>query len=319
MFVQKLTAFDSPQIAADVAAAIGWSSSTKDPERLAATAVSFVTDPDKELYVSIEQGRVIGVMALECLATRMVTVRQIGVAPSRRRQGIGSGMVEHVAAVHASAALQAETDHDAVGFYRRLGFRVESLGEKYPGTERFRCTLSPLDADDRPRGKESPVIGTEVTATAVKRIGRGLCRIERALQFLDDAELWKDPNPNLVSVGNIVLHLIGNVSQHVLSGLGGQAFVRERSREFTDKPGLGKAELVARLRETVGNAVCLLDGMSLAQLERTYTIQGMTYTGTGDVLAVLEHFSYHAGQVVFAVKLLKNVSLGLSDDVALNR
>jgi ribosomal protein S18 acetylase RimI-like enzyme len=37
--------------------------------------------------------------------------------------------------------LEAETDSEALAFYRRIGFRVESLGEKYPGVERFRCVL----------------------------------------------------------------------------------------------------------------------------------------------------------------------------------
>ncbi len=38
--------------------------------------------------------------------------------------------------------LQAETDRDAVGFYGKAGFTVTSLGEKYPGVERFACRWS---------------------------------------------------------------------------------------------------------------------------------------------------------------------------------
>lgn len=32
--------------------------------------------------------------------------------------------------------ITAETDHDAIAFYRRYGFEIQSLGEKYPGVER---------------------------------------------------------------------------------------------------------------------------------------------------------------------------------------
>ncbi|MGG4554653.1 hypothetical protein ABEX11_20625 [Paenibacillus humicus] len=37
--------------------------------------------------------------------------------------------------------VEAETDKDAVDFYRRLGFNITSLGQKYPGVERFQCSL----------------------------------------------------------------------------------------------------------------------------------------------------------------------------------
>jgi hypothetical protein len=163
------------------------------------------------------------------------------------------------------------------------------------------------------------MIADEVKSTAAKRIRRGVDRLDKALAFLEDADLWKDFNPNLVSVGNLILHLIGNVSQHVLSGLGGQSYTRHRDREFTDKPALSKADLIARLHDTVDAAARVLDGMDRERLEKTYGIQGMSYTGAGDVLAVMEHFSYHVGQIVFAVKLKKNVSLGLSNDASLNR
>ncbi len=163
------------------------------------------------------------------------------------------------------------------------------------------------------------MIADELNSAAVKRMKRGVDRIDRALSFLEDADLWKDFNPNLVSVGNIILHLIGNVSQHVLSGLGGQAYTRHRDGEFADKPNLGKAGLIARLHETVDAAARVLEGMDRERLEKTYEIQGMSYSGAGDVLAVMEHFSYHVGQIVFAVKLQKNVPLGLSNDAALNR
>jgi len=163
------------------------------------------------------------------------------------------------------------------------------------------------------------MIAEELISVAVKRIRRGVDRIDRALAFLEDADLWKDFNPNLVSVGNIILHLIGNVSQHVLSGLGGQSYTRHRNAEFSGKPGLSKTELAVRLHDTVDAAARILEGMDRERLEKTYEIQGMSYTGAGDVLAVMEHFSYHVGQIVFAVKLKKNVSLGMSNDAALNR
>jgi hypothetical protein len=50
-------------------------------------------------------------------------------------------MVDHVLESHSLDVLSAETDADGLGFYKRLGFSVQSLGDKYPGTERFWCSL----------------------------------------------------------------------------------------------------------------------------------------------------------------------------------
>jgi hypothetical protein len=155
------------------------------------------------------------------------------------------------------------------------------------------------------------MIVTEVAGAAADRLERGFTRIKKSLTFLNDTEIWKDFNENLVSVGNIILHLIGNVSQHILSGLGGQLFARHRDREFKDKPTLSKDELLSRLSDTAEKAVKIIRGLAIEDLQRSYSIQGTQFTGIVDIVAVLEHFSYHVGQIVFAAKLLKNVPLGL--------
>ena len=108
-------------------------------------ANSFASDPDKELHGFMEGAGLLGIIALGNTAAPTVTISNLGVDPGCRRRQIGTCMVEYVAALHRSAALQAETDGDAVEFYRKLGFRVESLGAKYAGVERFLCTLLPLD------------------------------------------------------------------------------------------------------------------------------------------------------------------------------
>ena len=59
-----------------------------------------------------------------------------------RGTGIGSSLISFAWNEHRLGELTAETDADAVDFYERCGFSVRSLGEKYPGTERFWCTLS---------------------------------------------------------------------------------------------------------------------------------------------------------------------------------
>ena len=68
-------------------------------------------------------------------------IRHIAVRRDHRRQGIGRQMIFQVCSTYSLGLIYAETDHDAVDFYRKVGFAVESLGEKYPGIERFACKL----------------------------------------------------------------------------------------------------------------------------------------------------------------------------------
>jgi uncharacterized damage-inducible protein DinB len=139
-------------------------------------------------------------------------------------------------------------------------------------------------------------------------------RICKCLGMLEQEQIWHDFNENLVSVGNLVLHLEGNLSQHVWSGLGGREFTRHRSLEFTDKPDIGAAELQQRLKAVINKVEEVVLNLDETALQKEYTIQGTTYTGIGDLLHVLEHFSYHAGQITSAVKILQNVDVGYYED-----
>ena len=86
-------------------------------------------------------GELVGCVGVEIPMPGRATVRHVGVSPGQRNQGIGRDMLFQLARELKLSQLIAETDEEAVGFYQRCGFEVESLGEQYPGVERFRCTL----------------------------------------------------------------------------------------------------------------------------------------------------------------------------------
>jgi len=62
-----------------------------------------------------------------------------------------------------------------------------------------------------------------------------LHRISKCISLLSDEEIWNRPNENLVSVGNLVLHLSGNIEQYINSGIGGKTDIRNRPIEFETK------------------------------------------------------------------------------------
>ena len=96
-------------------------------------------------------GALVGCIGLEVTAPGQAIIQHIAVVPERRGQGVGRALVAQAAAALHLEHLVAETDADAAGFYRQCGFAVQSLGEKYPGVERFSCRGIPA----RPGAGES--------------------------------------------------------------------------------------------------------------------------------------------------------------------
>lgn len=93
----------------------------------------------KKLYAYMMENEVAGCIGIEFLANNRCEIKHIAVFSENRRRHIGSEMISDVCRKHTFSSILAETDRDAVGFYRKNGFIVMSLGEKYPGRERFLC------------------------------------------------------------------------------------------------------------------------------------------------------------------------------------
>jgi|NGEPerStandDraft_6_1074524.scaffolds.fasta_scaffold17990_3 uncharacterized damage-inducible protein DinB len=131
-----------------------------------------------------------------------------------------------------------------------------------------------------------------------------LRKIEHCVGLLTPAEVWWRPNARCNSVGNLLLHLSGNLSQWVLAGLGGAEYERRRREEFAAAEGGDAAALVARLHDVVTACQAVAARLSDDDLTRVHTIQGITRTGAGVLLHAVEHMAYHTGQIVFVAKQL---------------
>jgi uncharacterized damage-inducible protein DinB len=149
-----------------------------------------------------------------------------------------------------------------------------------------------------------------------------LPRLERALEALPAGDLWWTPHGGVISMGNILLHLEGNVRQWILSGLGGAPDSRERAGEFsaTDSELSGQL-LLDRLRDTATQAAALVEALDEQALLAARTIQGFETTGLGAVYHVVEHFSWHTGQAVWIAKARAGVEHGVAfyDEDKVNR
>ena len=139
-----------------------------------------------------------------------------------------------------------------------------------------------------------------------------LPRIAGCLRSLSPKQIWWRPNPSSNSVGNLVLHLSGNVRQWIIAGLGGAPDTRQRDLEFLERGPVPRRMLQSRLGQTVDEACQVLARLSSADLARPHSIQGFQVTGLEAVYHVTEHFSHHAGQIIVLTKLVRGKDLGFT-------
>jgi uncharacterized damage-inducible protein DinB len=138
-----------------------------------------------------------------------------------------------------------------------------------------------------------------------------LCgRIEDCLGRLTYDQIWLRNSDNANSVGNLVLHLCGNVRQWIGYGVGGLADLRDRDSEFAARGGVQPGELSQRLKATISEAACIIRNLAPERLAETRTIQKYDVTVIEAILHVVEHFAQHTGQIIFATKLLTGQDLG---------
>ncbi len=130
--------------------------------------------------------------------------------------------------------------------------------------------------------------------------------------MLSEEEIWWRPNRASNSVGNLTLHLAGNLRQWILSGLGGAPDRRNRDLEFAERGPVSRRFLLAHLRKTVTQTCRVLEELLPEALAQRYTIQGFQVTGLEAIAHVVEHFAYHSGQIIFVTKLTKGKALGFT-------
>src|SRR5688572_31871350 len=91
-------------------------------------------------------------------------------------------------------------------------------------------------------------------------------KIERCLDRLSDADIWWRPNEASNSIGNLVLHLCGNVGMWIVGGVGELPFERDRQQEFDEREPAPAAELLSRLRRIVQQADEVMSAVTADEL-----------------------------------------------------
>jgi hypothetical protein len=116
--------------------------------------------------------------------------------------------------------------------------------------------------------------------------------------------VWHRSHPSLNSVGNLILHLCGNVRQWVVAGLGGAPDTRDRPAEFSERGPVPKGELLRRLAAVVDEAAAVLGRQTAGALLKVRRVQGSDVTGLEAVFDSVPHFRGHTQEIVHMTRLL---------------
>lgn len=143
-------------------------------------------------------------------------------------------------------------------------------------------------------------------------------RIKQCLNELSEDEIWYKPNTNSNSVGNLVLHLCGNVKQYILSGIGSKKDERKQNLEFEELGPIPVAELTRDMDSLMEEVALVINGIKPEDLITAKAVQGFQEQVTSILVHVIEHFSYHTGQITYFTKYRKNMDTNYYRGLDLN-
>lgn len=138
-----------------------------------------------------------------------------------------------------------------------------------------------------------------------------LPKIERCLKDLRDEDVWWRPNESSNSIGNLVLHLCGNLNQWIIGGVGEREYVRNRQHEFDERTPIASRELVAIIRSVVGKADEIIGSVDPEALLSRRRIQDHDVNVLQAIYHAVEHFGMHTGQIIVLIKMRDDRDLNL--------
>ncbi|MGO9112443.1 MAG: DUF1572 family protein [Thermoguttaceae bacterium] len=147
-------------------------------------------------------------------------------------------------------------------------------------------------------------LGQAVASEASHRLIESQNKIRHCLNQLTDEQVrWRQAESQN-SIGNIILHLCGNVRQWIVSGIGGEPDLRDRPKEFSERRGLPKDELLRQLDEVVHQACATLSSTPVAELLVKRRVQGFDVTALAAIFDSVPHFVGHTHQIVYIARSL---------------
>jgi len=135
-------------------------------------------------------------------------------------------------------------------------------------------------------------------------------RLRTCVEGLSDEQIWWRPNEASNSIGNLMLHLEGNVRQWMIASFNRLEDKRHRPAEFNQRELIASSSLIEKLGATMQEASDVLSRLTEDDLVAQFEIQGHSVTGLDAIYQVVEHFGLHYGQIAYVSKALSGKDLG---------
>jgi uncharacterized damage-inducible protein DinB len=162
---------------------------------------------------------------------------------------------------------------------------------------------------------ETELVALFLECSRKRLFGEFWPRIKVCVGPLTTEQIWWRPNEASNSIGNLLLHLNGNVRQWLVASFNRDEDKRNRPAEFAAKEGATAAELVERLGATLDEAAQVLDRLTTDELLAPFEVQGYHTRGLDIVYHVVEHFGMHYGQIIYITKLISGKDLGFHKEL----
>jgi hypothetical protein len=153
-------------------------------------------------------------------------------------------------------------------------------------------------------------------AEACFTLDYSLARMLHATRQLDEQQLWSRPHSEMNAVGNILLHVAGNLRQWIVVGCDPTHTMRDdrnRPSEFAQREPIPTAVLINRLEQTVQQAKDVIRSLDEAELLRTRHIQVGDITALGAIWHSVAHLEGHAQETIYAARLILGADYRFKD------
>ncbi|HEY3706635.1 MAG TPA: DinB family protein, partial [Terracidiphilus sp.] len=120
---------------------------------------------------------------------------------------------------------------------------------------------------------------TFLRATREMLLDQSWTRLRTCVESLTDEQIWWRPNSSCNSIGNLLLHLNGNVTQWIITAFTQSRDHRDRPAEFSRTEGIPRDQLIQTLSSTMHRVSEVLAQLTEADLLAACDIQGYHTTG----------------------------------------
>ena len=139
-------------------------------------------------------------------------------------------------------------------------------------------------------------------------------KIKKCFDELTEDDIWWRAHETDNSIGNLILHLSGNIRQWIITGIGGAPDVRNRPLEFSEREHIPKSELMKKFEDTLREADRVLEHFDASKLLEVRRFQNKwEHSCLYAIFHVVEHVAQHTGQIIYITKLRKVKDLKFYD------